>query len=67
MLVVNASLDYVGGAEERSQKHGTVQPLGFSSRSTLSYENKLTASELEMAAVVWLVNKNRPLFHYVLF
>lgn len=59
MLVVDASVDGLGGLEQR-QKDVTVQPLCFFSLCTLPNKINWSATELEMDTAVWAVKKNRP-------
>ena len=67
MLVTDASRDGLAGVVEQCQEDNTVKPLVFLSRSTLPNEGNWSASELEAAAIVWTIKKNRPLFYGVPF
>ena len=66
-LITDASVDGLGTVVEQEQKGGTVCPICFLSRSTLPNERKWSATELECAAIVWPVKKNRQLFYGIPF
>ncbi|CAM9887102.1 unnamed protein product, partial [Sphacelaria rigidula] len=67
MLTTDACLNGLGAAVEQRQEDNTVRPLIFLSRGTLPNERNWSVSELEAAAIVWAIKKNRRLFYGVPF
>ena len=61
-LMTDASVDGLGAVVEQEQKYGTVRPICVLSRSTPPNERNWSATELECAAIVWAVKKNRRMF-----
>ena len=60
--MTDASVDGLGAVVEQEQKYGTVRPICVLSRSTPPNERNWSATELECAAIVWAVKKNRRMF-----
>ena len=63
-LITDASVDGLGAVIEQAQTDSSTRPLCFLSRTTLPNER---ATELECAAVVWAIKKNRQLFYGIPF
>ena len=59
----DASVDGLGAVIEQMQPDQSTRPLCFPSRSILLNERNWSATELEYAAIVWAVKKNRTLFY----
>ena len=66
-LITDASVDGLGAVIEQMQPDQSNRPLCFLSRSTLPNERNWSATELECAAIVWAVMKNRQLFYGISF
>ena len=66
-LLTDASVDGLGAVIEQIQPDQPTRPLCFLSRITLPNERNWSATELECAAIVWAVKKNRQLFYGILF
>ncbi|CAN0593696.1 unnamed protein product, partial [Laminaria digitata] len=66
-LITDASADGLGAVIEQEQNDGTTRPICFLSRSTLTNEKNWSTTELECAAIVWAVKKNRQLFYGIPF
>ena len=60
-------MDGLGAVVEQKQVDGVIRPLAFLSRSTLPNEQNWSATELECAAIVWAIKKNRQLFYGIPF
>ena len=60
-------MDRLGTVVEQEQSDGTTRPVCFLSRATLPNEKNWSATELECAAIVWAVKKNRQLFYGIPF
>ena len=60
-------MDVLGAVVEQEQRDGTTRPICFLSRATLPNEKDWSATELECAAIVWAVKKNRQLFYGIPF
>ena len=61
-LITDASIDGLGAVIEQKQSDSSTRLLCFLSRTTLPNERSWNATELECAAIVWAVKKNRQLF-----
>ena len=66
-LITDESVDWLGAVIEQMQPDQSNRPLCFFSRSTLPNERNWSATELECAAIVWAVKKNRQLFYGIPF
>ena len=66
-LITGASIDGPGAVGEQEQSDGTTRPPYFQCRSTLPNERNWSATELECAAIVRAVKKNRQLFYGISF
>ena len=66
-LITDASIDGLGAVIEQLQPDSSTRPLCFLSRTTLPNERNWSATELECAAIVWAVKKNRQLFYGIPF
>ncbi len=66
-LITDASLDGLGAVIEQDQPDSSTRPLSFLSRTTMPNERNWSATELECAAIVWAVKKNRQLFYGIPF
>ena len=66
-LITDASVDGLGAVIEQKQSDNSIRPLGFLSRTTMPNERNWSATELECAAIVWAVEKNRQLFYGIPF
>ena len=62
-LITDASVDGLGAVIEQKQSDDSIRPLGFLSRTTMPNKRNWSATELECAAIVWAVKKNRQLFY----
>ena len=62
-LITDASADGFVAVIEQDQSGITSRPIVFLSRSTLPNEKNWSATELECAAIVWAVKKNRQLLY----
>ena len=66
-LVANASADGLGVVIKQQQPDGSIRPLLYLSRTTLDNERKWNISELEGAAIVWAIKRNRQMFYEIPF
>ena len=66
-LITDASVDGLGAVIEQAQTDSSTRPLCFLSRTTLPNERNWSATELECAAIVWAIKKNRQLFYDIPF
>ena len=66
-LITDASVDGLAAVIEQKQSDESIRPLGFPSRTTMPNERNWSATELECAAIVWGVKKNRQLFYGIPF
>ena len=66
-LITDASIDGLGVVVEQAQPYTSTRPICFLSRSTLPNKRNWSATELECAAIVWAVKKNRQLFYGIPF
>ena len=66
-LITDASVDGLGAVIEQAQTDSSTRPLCFLSRTTLPNERNWSATELECAAIVWAIKKNRQLFYGIPF
>ena len=62
-LVTDASADGLGVVIEQQQPDGSIRPLRYLSRTTLDSERKWSIPELECAAIVWAIKRNRQMFY----
>ena len=61
-LITDASADGLGVVIKQQQPDGSIRPLRYLSRTTLDNERKWSISELECAAIVWAIKRDRPMF-----
>ena len=66
-LVTDASADRLSVVIEYWQPDDSVQPLRYLSRTTLDNERKWSISELECAAIVWVIKRNRQMLYEIPF
>ena len=66
-LVTDASADGLGVVIEQQQPDGSIRPLRYLSRITLDNERKWNISELECAAIIWAIKRNRQMFYGIPF
>ena len=61
-LITDVSVDGLGAVIEQQQPDLSTRPFCFLSRITLPNERNWSATEIEGAAIVWAVKKNRQLW-----
>ena len=66
-LVTDASADGLSVVIEQQQPDGSIRPLRYLRRTTLDNERKWNISELECAAIVWAIKRNRQMFYGIPF
>ena len=66
-LVTNASTDGLGVVIEQQQPDGSVRPLRYLSRTTLDIKRMWSISELECAAIVQAIRRNRQMLYGIPF
>ena len=66
-LVTDASADELGVVIGQQQPDGSIRPFRYLSRSTLDNQRKWSISELECAAIVWAITRDRQMFHGIPF
>ena len=66
-LVTDASADGLGVVIEQKQPKGSIRPLSYLSRTTLDIKRKWSISELECAAIVQAIRRNRKMFNGIPF
>ena len=66
-LVTDVSADGLGVVIEQQQPDVSIRPLRYLSRTTLDNERKWNISELECAAIVWAIKRNRQMFYGIPF
>ena len=62
-LVTDASADGFDVVIKQQQADGSIRHLRYLSRTTLDNERKWGISELECAAIVWAIKRNRQMFY----
>ena len=66
-LVMDASADGLGVVIEQQEIDGSIRPLRFLERVTLDNERKWSISEIECAAIVRAIKRNRQMFYGIRF
>ena len=66
-LVKDISADGLGVVIEHQQPDGSIQPLRYISRTTLDNVRKWSISELDFAAIVGTIKRNRRMFYRTFF
>ena len=66
-LVTDASADGLGVVIEQQKPDGSTRPLRYLSRTTLETKRKRRISELECAAIVQAIRRNRKVFYGIPF